>query len=483
MDTVLRKTFNYKTRLFLLIMVFTWVVAIAMFGIFYFREKEFKAESYDSHLQIYNAQLLYSLRDGMDAGLAYIDSINENVEPVRFTILDVNGIVIYDTEGETIDVDYHQRNEIRSAMDNGSGFTLRRVSSLSQNSYFYSAMKGGEYIVRTSVPYDLPLVKALQGETVYLWTILVISVALSVLAFYASRRFGVNIERLRDFANKAERGENPDPASYNFLNDELGEISAHIIHLYNKAQTAAQQRDEYYQNLLEEEKEKTAIKHQLTNNINHEIKTPVHAIQGCMETVLTNRERLTKEQILMFVEKSQEQVKRLCALLNDISVITRISDAPEQISKESFDIAEILDEVGDEMQLLPAERRMRINLNVASEMPIVGNRSLVESIFRNLVSNSLAYSGGRDIFISLIDGNEDKYTFSFADNGIGVDEVHFNRIFERFYRVDDGRSRKAGGTGLGLSIVKNAVAFHGGDISVRHRNGGGLEFIFSLRKQ
>lgn len=483
MDMVLRKTFNYKTRLFLMIMVFTWVIAIVMFGIFYFREKEFKAESYDSHLQIYNAQLLYSLRDGMNEGIAYIDSINANVEPVRFTILDAKGVVIYDTGGEVCGADYSQRNEIKVTIDSGRGFTLRRQSTLNENSYFYSAMKGGEYIVRSSVPYDLPLLKALQGETVYIWTLLIITIALTILAFYASRRFGVNIERLRDFAIKAENGENPDPAVYDFLNDELGEISSHIIHLYNKAQEAVKERDEYYQNLLHEEKEKTRIKHQLTNNINHEIKTPVHAIQGCLETVLSNQERMSKEQILMFVEKSQEQVKRLCALLNDISTITRISDAPEQIAKEDFDINEIMEEVSDEMAMLPVERRMRLNIDVPNEMPIHGNRRLIESIFRNLISNSLAYSGGRDIFIKASISNTDKYQFSFSDNGIGVEDMHLDRIFERFYRVDDGRSRKAGGTGLGLSIVKNAVLFHGGDIHVSHRQGGGLEFIFSLNKQ
>ena len=115
-------------------------------------------------------------------------------------------------------------------------------------------------------------------------------------------------------------------------------------------------------------------------------------------------------------------------------------------------------------------------------MPICANRSLLESIFLNLVNNSLSYSGGRDIFISLIEDNSEMYKFSYSDNGIGLDEAHFPRIFERFYRIDDGRSRKKGGTGLGLAIVKNAVLFHGGEISIRSRDGGGLEFIFTLSK-
>ena len=111
-----------------------------------------------------------------------------------------------------------------------------------------------------------------------------------------------------------------------------------------------------------------------------------------------------------------------------------------------------------------------------------GNPSLLASVFRNLADNAAAYSGGRDIFIRLAEDTPEECTVLFADNGIGVDEEHLPHLFERFYRVDKGRSRKLGGTGLGLAIVRNAVAFHGGTISVRNRDEGGLEFRFTLRK-
>ena len=130
----------------------------------------------------------------------------------------------------------------------------------------------------------------------------------------------------------------------------------------------------------------------------------------------------------------------------------------------------------------PPEKQMRINVKVPEGVVINGNESLVESIFFNLVNNSIAYSGGRDIFISLDEETADYYRFTFADNGVGVSEEHINRLFERFYRVDEGRSRKGGGTGLGLAIVKNAVLFHQGTISVKNRHAGGLEFTFTLHK-
>ena len=113
---------------------------------------------------------------------------------------------------------------------------------------------------------------------------------------------------------------------------------------------------------------------------------------------------------------------------------------------------------------------------------INGNQSMVYSIFRNLTDNAIAYAGeGTTITIRCREQN-DRYHFTFSDNGGGVEKVHLSRLFERFYRVDKGRSRKVGGTGLGLAIVKNAVLLHGGTITASNIPEGGLAFDFSLKK-
>lgn len=478
----LNKSLSYITRVFALIMVFTWIIAFSLYGIFFLREKELKVECVNAQLQIYNTQLLQALNGGgIEDGLRYIRDVSTS-DSIRFTILNLQGQVLYDTHSVVIGSDHSKRPEVRDAALNGKGFTINRTSTSDSRDYFYSASKDGDYIVRASIPYDVSLVKALDGEVVYLWTVLIILLALSVIAFFASRQFGKNIELLRDFAVKAERNESFHADYYAFANDELGDIAKQIVKLYNSLQSALYERDKYYKNLLHEEQEKTRIKHQLTNNINHEIKTPVHAIQGCLETVIDNKERFDKSQVIDFVVKAQEQVKRLIALLSDVSMITLISEASQHIITEDIDLVEVIGVIKGEMSMLPIEKQMRLNVNLPTDMKLKANRELLESVFRNLVVNSLAYSGGRDIFITLMEDDGKRYVLSFADNGVGVGSEHLSRLFERFYRIDDGRSRRMGGTGLGLSIVKNAVLFHGGEIIAKIRDGGGLEFIFSLNK-
>lgn len=277
--------------------------------------------------------------------------------------------------------------------------------------------------------------------------------------------------------NAANGSTTPRPSPH----DELGEISQHIIRLYADLQRTAADRDREHELALHEEQEKIRIKKQLTNNINHELKTPVAAIQGYLETLLANP-GIDAAMRRSFLEKSAAQVERLRRLLADVSTITRMDEASQLIHKEPVVLNDLIDEVAADMELRPAEQRLRVNVDFPKRVEIVGSPSLLGSIFRNLADNAAAYSGGRDLFIRLLDDTPDECTILVADNGIGVEQEHLPHLFERFYRVDKGRSRKLGGTGLGLSIVRNAVAFHGGTISVRNRDKGGLEFVFTLRK-
>lgn len=476
----LKDLFNYKMRLFMMVMVFTWLVSFVMFGIFYYREQEYKAEGLNARLQIYNAQMHSALENGIESSKKYAEYVTGSSN-VRFTVMDTSGIVIYSTYGIPEGSDNSHRLEVKKAKATGFGYTLRRNSSLDSVPCFYSAMCEGKYVVRTSVPYDFTLMESLQSETVYLWTMFIITIVLSVLAYFASRQFGQNVAKLRDIAEMAVKGELDADIEPDFPNDELWDISRDIIKIYKKGRLANEESDCYYQNLIAEEQEKTRLKNELTTNINHELKTPVHTIRACLETVVENDDidpKTAKE----LVVKSYEQVSRLCSLLNDVSLITRISEAPMQIGKKEIDIVPIIKNIASGVDLLPLFQRMRVNMSLPAEMKIYGNESLMESIFNNLFNNSIAYSGGRDIFVKMIEDDDENYVLSYSDNGVGINEKHFPNLFDRFYRVDEGRSRKMGGTGLGLAIVRNAVLFHGGDITVRSREGGGLEFVIKLKK-
>ena len=336
-------------------------------------------------------------------------------------------------------------------------------------------MLGDSCIVRTAVPYSVPLSEVLAADREFLWFMLGVTLLMSVAGYFATRRLGQNITRLNEFAERAERGERIDERT-DFPHDELGDISQHIIRLYARLQKTTADRDREHALALHEEQEKIRIKKQLTNNINHELKTPVAAIQGYLETLLANPD-LDAGKRTDFLEKSAAQTGRL-----RISTITRMDEASQLIRKESVVLNDLIAETAADMELKPAEQRLRVNVDFPRRVEVVGSPSLLASVFRNLADNAAAYSGGRDIFIRLLDNSPEQYTLQFADNGIGVEEEHLPHIFERFYRIDKGRSRKLGGTGLGLAIVKNAVMMHGGTISVRNSERGGLEFTFTLHK-
>lgn len=480
MATGSKRRLPYHRRLFLLLLAFSWLLTGCFIAFQYGREKHFKAERLDGRLQLLNLRMLDALVEGTPPG-ELLRRQRGPVEEVRLTLLDRKGRVLYDTSLDTLAATNHlDRPEIVRALAHGTGYTIRRHSRSTQRDYFYSAMRGDNYLVRTAVPYSLPLTEVLAADRKFLWFMLAITLAMSIAAFFATRRLGQNITRLNRFAERAERGERID-SDTPFPHDELGDISNHLIRLYASLQQAVSDRDREHALALHEEQEKIRIKKQLTNNINHELKTPVAAIQGYLETLRDNP-GLDPARRADFLEKSCLQAERLRSLLADVGTITRMDEAGELIRKERVCLNELIEEVRAEMRLRPAGQRLRVNVEFPHPVTINGNPALLQSLFRNLADNAAAYSGGRDLFIRLLHDDDARCEIEVADNGIGVDEEHLPHLFERFYRIEKGRSRKLGGTGLGLAIVRNAVAIHGGEITVRNREEGGLEFRFTLRK-
>ena len=473
---------SFHRQLFVMLISFSWSIILCFIGFQYLREKQYKSDYLSLQLQLYNRHLLEAVEEDGEQHEEYIATHQKPFDNLRISIIALSGKVVYDNMLPVDSLDNHRmRPEVAAALKKGSGYHIGRQSTSDGLEYFYSATRGKEFIARTAIPYSASLRELLQADWTFLGVMISISLAMSVLAYFVTRRLGKNMERLNRFAAKAEKGEAFDEDEP-FPNDELGSISNHIVQLYGQWQQTIKDRDLAHKAALREEKEKIRIKRQLSNNINHELKTPVASIGVCLETLLSGI-ALTEEKRQELIERCYTHTERLRRLLNEVSLITRMEDGSALIGKEKVVINDMLEEISDELEIMSEEEGMRLHTDFHEEVVIYGNLSLIGSIFRNLTENAIAYSEGKNIFISLIKNNETECCIRFEDDGRGVEQEQLPRLFERFYRVDKGRSRQMGGTGLGLSIVKHAVQFHGGSISVTNRPGGGLRFDFSLKKR
>ncbi len=234
--------------------------------------------------------------------------------------------------------------------------------------------------------------------------------------------------------------------------------------------------------ITRQEKTKT-LKQEMTSNIAHELRTPVTSIRGYLETIL-EQTQLDENARQYFLTRAYEQTIVLSDLIRDISLITRMEGAASAYTMERTDIGELAEMLHNDFLIALSQNRMTFDTEIPTGTIVTGNKNLLHALLRNLLENAIRYAGeGTKVVFKYLHDDDTHVHFSFYDTGLGIaDEKHLLRLFERFYRVSEGRTRDKGGSGLGLSIVKNAVLLHRGDISVRNRKEGGLEFLFSLAK-
>lgn len=466
---------NYPKRLFLWLLAYSLLLVGCFVAFQYHREKEFKSEELNARLQGINTEILSEMRHG--------DSIPASVvkfPDLRVSIIAPDGKVLYDNSFDTsLATNHLNRKEISDAQRYGEGYTVRRHSESTGTNYFYSATRDSDgKIVRSAVPYSVSLSELLSADMGFIWIMGGVTLLMCILGYFATRRVGLHILRLNNFAERAEKGEKIYDSTP-FPDDELGSISNHIVRLYAELQQAIADRDREHKSALHEQKEKERIKKQLTNNINHELKTPIASIQVCLEILLSHK-NLDEGKRRDFLQRCMTNIERLKHLLVDVAQLTRMEDAPETIEKEPLDLASVIAETIADCEPMAEQRGIRIANKVHSPLPFTGNRTMLASIFRNLLDNAISYSGGDRIELRIMNKADNLLTLIFSDNGNGVPPDHLPHLFERFYRIDKGRSRAAGGTGLGLAIVKNAVTLHGGTISVANDLPSGLTFTINF---
>ncbi len=348
----------------------------------------------------------------------YLEGHGDNT--IRVTVTDTLGNVLSDTEKKDVSRmgNHLQREEIQEALMTGNGYAIKRASETNGEKYFYSATRFGDRIVRSSVPYSVELTSSLEHDyTFFYYTV-------GIFALIA--------------------------------------VAMYFRHRYEHS-----------------EQEKQRIKRQLTENAAHELKTPAATIEGYLETLVSNP-NLPEDKRREFLERCHAQSCRMSRLLADMSTLTQLDETSITRSKSTIDVVTIINQIKEETAQQFADRNIQLRMRLPEHMPMQGDSSLVYSLFRNIFGNTLAYATEATYFEVQVHASGDRYTFTLADNGAGVPAKHLPHIFERFYRIDKGRSRRLGGTGLGLAIVKNIAIQYGGTATAHATPGGGLTIEITL---
>ncbi len=339
---------------------------------------------------------------------------------IRVTVTDTLGNVLSDTEKKDVSRmgNHLQREEIQEALHSGSGYAIKRASETNGEKYFYSATRFGDRVVSSSVPYSAELTSSLERDYTFFYYTAGILGLLAVVLYFR--------------------------------------------HRYEHS-----------------EREKLRIKRQLTENAAHELKTPAATIEGYLETLVGNP-HMEEEKRMTFLGKCHAQSLRMSSLLADMSTLTRLDEARIVRPETVIDAMAVLRQVQEETVEQFREQDVELQWHVPEAMPMKGDASLIYSLFRNIFSNVLSHATGATYFKVEARVAGGRYSFTFADNGPGVPGAHLPHLFERFYRIDKGRSRRLGGTGLGLAIVKNIALQYGGSATATPTPGGGLTLEVEL---
>jgi len=450
----------------------------------YNSERELKIENIRSQVSLINSRIIYAYDHDHDPQ-TFLEFIDYHY--IKDPLYDEIQMSIYYKDeliyniGDTIRpyINTTRSSGVLSEDDKTDSEVYKRRAD---DNFFYEVSQSADSTVTiyTILPFDADVIMASDVSMSIFVLFIIVALVASVLAYFMARRIGKNLRMLRDFADRAASDPTFAPST-DYSHDEFGDISRQIVRFYNERCQYILKLKREHEVAIHALNDKDRMKRELTNNINHELKTPIGVIKGYVDTIVENPD-MDDASRQHFLKKISEHVDRLRFLLEDLSSITRLEYGSRMINTEPLDFHEVVFQAVSDLETSGVMGKMMFNYDIPVYCKVIGNAGLLIAMINNLAKNAVAYSKGTECNLILTDKDEEFFHFAFYDNGVGVKEDSIPHLFERFFREDSGRSRKKGGTGLGLCIVQNTIEALGGTITASNRDGGGLLFRFTLRQ-
>ena len=420
--------------------------------------------------------MLYML-EVLDGSLDYESDLEKTMKKLdsvmdgnnsRLTVIDLDGTVVADTQAQMDEMDNHlDREEIQDALEKGSGYARRRSDTLDEGMLYVAyRSRNADVILRAAVPYS-----GFQQYLPLFFPASALSLLVAVVgSFIVTTRLVSSITKPLQDISKEMLKVKGDYTELNFEHCQYPEIN--VI-----ADTTMKMSKNVKDYLNQIEKERM-IRQEFFSNASHELKTPITSIQGYAELLESGmiQDESTKAD---FASRIKKEAVRMTGLINDILMISRLEAKEAEVTFSDVRVSVLLEEIIDSLKPQAAEAQVFVHVDCQPLM-IHANLQQMRELLTNLISNAIKYNRpGGQVWINIRE-TDGQMVIRVKDNGVGIPSDSLDRIFERFYRVDKGRSRKQGGTGLGLSIVKHIVNFYHGTIHVSSEPDMGSEFTVFL---
>ena len=387
----------------------------------------------------------------------------------RITLIDQDGSVLADSEtGNPETMENHKnRKEVKEAFQDGFGTKVRNSSTIKGSMMYAAYCSPTQHkVIRISIHHDVitDLMKMMVPSIV-----ISLLLALSVAGVLTNKFANSVTKPILEISHKLE-GIYDEKIDFNFPHYQYDELN--II-----ARTTTDMSKSVQDYIRKLEKEKT-IRQEFFSNASHELKTPLTAIRGYAELLQSGMASDTNMQ-KEFLGRIHSEVEEMTSLINDILMISRLETKELMLTKEMLCVKSVAEEVKKTLKPLADENNVSLEIHCCDDF-VYMDRSHLQGILSNLMGNAVKYNRPGGFVQTDITMDSTSLSIRVEDSGIGIAKEDQKRIFERFYRVDKGRSKRVAGTGLGLSIVKHVTEFYGGCVSVESQSGVGSTFLVQL---